>query len=154
MVRGYPMTMPAVLHHYSGPRDFRSWRLAQKLTQPEVANLLGVAFYTVSRWERRLHPPTVEMRGVIQDLTGIDPGAWGPSTEPDLSGPSWSRVRINLSVGHDSADVLQWAADKAGLPLARWVADAALTVARDWQDEAEGRSDPPPVDGAVSLSDG
>lgn len=138
MICGYHLSMTAaVLDRFTGPDDLRAWRTSMGLSQPELADRLGVSKYTVNRWECRRRPPSPEMRYAIRDLTGADgsdqvisPDSWGPVPEPDLEAPEGGRVRINLSVDPDVADALHRAAVADGSPLARWVAEVAVRVAK------------------------
>lgn len=38
------------------------------LSQTELANMLGVSFTTISRWEQGLHEPTIKMKRKISEL--------------------------------------------------------------------------------------
>lgn len=56
------------------PHPLRAFRDRRKLTQDELARLLGVATMTVSRWERG-RMPWKRYWPVITEKTGVKPSA-------------------------------------------------------------------------------
>ena len=49
------------------------------LTQTEFAEILGVSFTTVSRWEKGIHEPTIKVKRKIVELckeNNIEIGDW------------------------------------------------------------------------------
>lgn len=51
----------------------KSWRSANKLSQPEAGTRLGVDAMTVSRWERGEHLPRKDQWANIESVTGLSP---------------------------------------------------------------------------------
>lgn len=49
----------------------KSWRIKQKLSQPEAGEKIGVDAMTVSRWERGEHLPRKDQWSKIEEATGI-----------------------------------------------------------------------------------
>lgn len=49
----------------------KSWRLGQKLSQPQAGERLGVDAMTISRWERGEHLPRKTQWTNIETVTGI-----------------------------------------------------------------------------------
>ena len=50
------------------------------LTQAELADMLGVSFATVNRWENGHHEPTIKQRRALRDFCRkkrIQLGEWG-----------------------------------------------------------------------------
>jgi transcriptional regulator with XRE-family HTH domain len=51
----------------------KAWRTDRKLSQKQVAKLIGVPPMTLSRWERGDHFPHKRHWTLIEDATGIAP---------------------------------------------------------------------------------
>lgn len=51
----------------------KAWRTDRKLSQKQVAKLIGVPPMTLSRWERGDHFPHKKHWPLIEDATGIAP---------------------------------------------------------------------------------
>jgi transcriptional regulator with XRE-family HTH domain len=51
----------------------KAWRNVRKLSQEELADLIGVKAMTVSRWERGDHLPRKKHWPKIEEATGIAP---------------------------------------------------------------------------------
>ena len=58
----------------------REFRDREKLSQGQLAELLGVSRVSVTRWENRTRLPDEKHLPLIQQKTGIQPSALRPDT--------------------------------------------------------------------------
>jgi transcriptional regulator with XRE-family HTH domain len=60
--------MPAILFTMDYSKALKELREKLLVTQEELAEMLGVSFASVNRWENKRHEPTIKAKRKIRDL--------------------------------------------------------------------------------------
>lgn len=55
-------------------KTIREWRNARFLTQGELAEILGVSYFTISNWELGIKQPRMKNLRALAGALGIHPG--------------------------------------------------------------------------------